>query len=162
MCNWKINWYYPEPPKLSNKLTRWRSQCQTCWYPWEAVITRNTNMQYKSSSTGCSKVISKLKSLTISANQNRLLYIYIVWESQYFVQQLYTGIKYIPDIMKGRKVRKLTFWSKILKNKHNIYQMKRWNQDSSNVEFCKWIFIIKVAYFSPVFFILGTFTIFKQ
>ena len=32
-------------------------------YTQKAVVTRNMNMQYKKTSTGCSKVISKLKYL---------------------------------------------------------------------------------------------------
>ena len=40
---------------------RSRSQDQKLWYPRKGLITRNTHVKYQSSSTHCSKVISKVK-----------------------------------------------------------------------------------------------------
>ena len=41
--------------------TRSRSQGKKQWYPQKGLITRNTHVKYQSSSTYCSKVISKVK-----------------------------------------------------------------------------------------------------
>ena len=46
---------------FKKKAKELRSQGQNCWFPCQGLVTRNTHVKYHSSSSHCSKFISKVK-----------------------------------------------------------------------------------------------------
>ena len=46
-------------PMFSKGKPRSRSQGQRCQYPQKGLVTKNNHIKYQSSSTHCSKVVSK-------------------------------------------------------------------------------------------------------